>query len=432
MSTGPVLPSNTVTTCRQWLQRPGSWIGASVGFIVLAGLSYRLGQGRLSGFYYQCLLLSLWLSLGALLCVTVFAGLRAQSPRHASVIARARGPLVFMLIFLGLYGIAQGVCWYLNTERANRIVREGTHSTGESYAFDRVLGYGPKPNTLGDARFLMDGEVVFAYQYTTDEQRRRIVPASPASGGPYTRALLLFGGSYAFGEGVNDDETLAHELAKRLPNTRVYNYAFSGYGTGQLLARLESYDLRAEVAEPEVAALYVFIPNHVRRVNGSYSVINWSRHSPYYQLTPQGGVERLGSFQGERPLLTAWYDFLHGDQLFQYFQLDFPPTLRASHFRLTTAMVAASQTEFEERFQRGAFHMVLYPHRPQDEFESRHLVPDLEAAGISVIDCTDLFPPDMTNLDHGPHDPHPTAKAHALLAEALSKAPLFETSSVRP
>ncbi len=432
MTSDPVLISRTVSACRRRLQQPGTWSVAGVGFIVLAGVSYRLGQGRLSGFYYQCVLLSLWLSLGAVLCATIFAGLRAQESHLTSVAARARGPLVFVLIFLGLYGIAQGIFWYLNTERAGRITREGTHSTGESYAFDRVLGYGPKPNAHGDARLSIGGEVVFEYRYTTDEQRRRIVPASPASAGPYARALLLFGGSYAFGEGVNDDETLAHELAQRLPNTRVYNYAFSGYGPGQLLARLESYDLRAEVAEPEVAALYVFIPNHVRRVNGSYSVINWSRHSPYYQLTPQGGVKRLGSFQGERPILTGWYDFLHGDQLFQYFQLDFPPVLRDSHVRLATAIMAASSTKFQETFQSEAFHVVLYPHRPQDEFNSRRLLPGLKAAGISVVDLTDLFPPDLSDLDYGPHDPHPTAKAHALLAEALAQKSLFDASPANP
>ncbi len=432
MSRGPGPRCCTMPACRSGLKQPFFWLGVGTGLVALAGIFYRLGLGRLSAFYYQCVLLTIWLVIGAALCVVIAAHFHAHKTGCTTRIVRASGPLVFLMVFLGFYGIAQGVYWYVNTTRATHIHREGTHSTGESYSFDRVLGYGPKPNFVGEARLVVDGATVYDYVYTTDAQRRRIVPASPASGGPYARALLLFGGSYAFGEGVDDHQTLAHELAKRLPDTRVYNYAFSGYGPGQMLARLESYDLRAEVAEEEVAALYVFIPNHVRRVNGSYSVINWSRHSPYYRIDASGQAERLGSFQGERQILTRWYDFLRGDQVFQYFQVDFPPVLADRHFRLTTAIIDASRNRFGEVFQTPAFTVILYPQRPQDEFSNDKLTPYLKKAGLSVLDYTHLFPPDLSGVDFSPHDAHPTAKAYALLAEAIADEALFEPPSANP
>src|SRR5690606_320602 len=141
----------------------------------------------------------------------------------------------------------------------DRIARTGSHTTGATYQSDPVLGYMPKANTAGDAQFMVDGQVIFDYTYRTDAFHRRRVPAQAGQTTPRTRALLFFGCSYTFGEGVNDGETLPNQFALRAPDTAVYNYAFSGYGPHHMLARLESMDIRGEVPEPEAAAVYLFI-----------------------------------------------------------------------------------------------------------------------------------------------------------------------------
>ncbi|MCF6285115.1 MAG: hypothetical protein L3K26_07990, partial [Candidatus Hydrogenedentes bacterium] len=291
---------------------------------------------------------------------------------------------------------------------------------GESYIFDRVLGYAPKPNISAGARLIVDNTIVFDYSYKTDALRRRIVPSQLDDGSSREKALLIFGGSYAFGEGVNDEDALPNQLALRMPDAQLYNYAFSGYGPGQMLARLESYNLREEVSERQVAAVYLFMPNHVRRVIGAYSVISWSRHSPYYQLGEDGAVFRSGSFQEGRSGLTRWYDFLHGDGAIEYFQVDFPLRLTARHFELCTAVVSAAAAQFELQFESQDFWVVIYPSFPGHRSVDQTMAARFERAGLRVLDYSALFEPDMDGYFFLPHDPHPTPKAHRELADNMA------------
>lgn len=52
------------------------------------------------------------------------------------------------------------------------------------------------------------------------------------------RRILVIGDSFAFGWGVNDDETYAARLEAALPDTEVVNLGVGGYGTDQMLLML--------------------------------------------------------------------------------------------------------------------------------------------------------------------------------------------------
>jgi len=81
-------------------------------------------------------------------------------------------------------------------------------------------------------------EILFNVLYTTDEKGRRITADNQSTA---DTLILLFGCSYTYGEGLNDDETFAWQLSELLgPKFQVYNYGFHGYGSHQMLALLES------------------------------------------------------------------------------------------------------------------------------------------------------------------------------------------------
>lgn len=389
----------------------------------------RLGQGRLHSFEYVCAWLSALSVLMALLGLSVWLQIKSLTARP--FLACATGMLVALSILTSLYLAAQGVCGWRYSREEARSVREGTHSVGASYQSSHILGHMPRRNVSSGARLIVDGKEVFNYTYHTDDFRRRITPDG-ASDTLQGHALVFFGDSYTFGEGVNDDETLPNFVAKAAPDLAVYNYAFSGYGPNHMLARLESLDTRSEVPEAEVTGVYVFIPNHVRRVIGSFSVISWSRHSPWYVLGDDGLPRRLGSFQGERAGLTGWYDFLKGDYVIQYLGLDLPLRLAEPHHALTAAIIERSSVAFAKEFQGGKFYVVLYPATPGDEFPASQMGERLRARGLAVLDYTQLLPEPPESHFFLPFDSHPRPSAHALVAAQLAADLGISTSLKTP
>lgn len=389
-----------------------------LGLIGLYGW-LRLGEGRFAAWYYGCVLLALLSAATAAFGLAGYAAIRCPARRIARWSARMCGLASAAAVFLVLYLLVQAVCWGIKTHRDAQVRRTGTHSTGDSYQSSRELGHMPRPNLEAGARLVVREDVIFDYRYHTDEHQRRIVPSPSAPTTPGTEALLFFGGSFAFGEGVNDGETLPAQVALRMPDVAVYNYAFSGYGPNHLLARLESLDTAAEVPETRATGVYVFIPNHVRRVIGSFAVISWSRHSPYYVLDPAGMPRRLGSFQGERAGLTRLYDFLHGDYLLQTLPVDFPPRPGRRAFELTAAIVARAAALFAEQFHGGKLIVMLYPETGEEGLSGRELRPYFEGKGLTVLDYTALLPGPVASYFYLPHDSHPRASAHRAVAEKL-------------
>src|SRR5690606_28602961 len=70
---------------------------------------------------------------------------------------------------------------------------------------DPLLGYGPTPLVTVQARLVQGNHVVYDVLYRINGSGIRKHPHEPRSS---KRAVLFFGGSYTFGEGVNDDQTL--------------------------------------------------------------------------------------------------------------------------------------------------------------------------------------------------------------------------------
>ncbi len=75
---------------------------------------------------------------------------------------------------------------------------------------------------------------------------------------PGTRRVAVLGDSYAWGYGVNDEETFAVHLEHRLPETEVLNFGVCGYGTDQAYLR---YTEVARPFAPQVVVLAFFAGN---------------------------------------------------------------------------------------------------------------------------------------------------------------------------
>ena len=99
------------------------------------------------------------------------------------------------------------------------------------------LGYQPKPGTHNHV-ITSNGKTLINSTYTIGKDGFRVTPRE--SNNDYTKNINFFGGSYTFGWGLNDNETLPYFLQQNRQNWNVKNFAINGYGVHQMLAQIEN------------------------------------------------------------------------------------------------------------------------------------------------------------------------------------------------
>lgn len=173
---------------------------------------------------------------------------------------------------------------------------------------DNLLGYSYKPNEKGitsksvhvdEANSIKD--ILYDVTYNIDEFGNR-VSLSPARQ-RYGRSAVFVGGSFAFGEGLEDSETLPSLFALK-SGFKAHNLGMHGYGPHQALMQLSSPALRKKrISSSKVNfVFYRFIVDHVSRAAG-YS--SWDPLGPCYRLDDDQVLQYLGSFEECKSPLKA-------------------------------------------------------------------------------------------------------------------------------
>ena len=127
--------------------------------------------------------------------------------------------------------------------------------TGEYLVREEASGWTLKPGVT--AR--VERANVYDATYSIDNRGwRRTVPSVAGS-----RQVLVLGDSFAFGWGVNDNETLCSYLAaKVVDKARVVNLAVEGYGVTQIYVRFRQH---AELIKPGDVVLLTLIADDISR-----------------------------------------------------------------------------------------------------------------------------------------------------------------------
>ncbi|MGB0682362.1 MAG: hypothetical protein ACPGOV_06625 [Magnetovibrionaceae bacterium] len=347
-----------------------------------------------------------------------------------SIVIAANAALLF-----GLIGAAEGAARLL-PETSSAPASAGQESEGrpsqpkgpvrtegtyyQSYfRFDADLGYSANPNITATTRKTRGDQLVYDAVYTINELGFRKTPQS-GNDGDKTVQINLFGGSFAFGEGLADGETLAARLAQLMPEAELRNYGFHGYGPQQILALLEAGRLSPVASGQTPVAVYLFKDGHIPRLLGSHHVVtNWGHHMPYYRLTETGSVERAGNFTSGRPLRAFLNAIAANSRLIERFNASFDALFESGDgYRLAAALLAQACSLFEAKTDGAACYVALYPGSVEAQ---ANLIAPLTERGVPVLDFTTLF--DDQGIDPSEliivGDGHPSALAFKVLAGAL-------------
>ena len=276
---------------------------------------------------------------------------------------------------------------------------------------DPVLGHRPKPNLRVRARGFVDDTPTYEVTYETDAFGLRVGPEEslPAA----MDCVLFFGGSFTFGEGVENDETMPYRVAV-LARGRfsVRNFGFAGYGPHQMLAQIESGFVEAAARCRPRFAIYQAIPHHALRAAGK-----WDQDSsgPDYQLATDGTVTRIGNF-GDREAAGA--DNAGGGESWSEIPL-FRAVANMEDVMRLHAIVKRSRDLLRARYPGVQFHVLHWDIEPPPLFAE-----GWNDEGIVVHRLSTVLPFDDDDATAPlliPRDGHPTPATHRKIAAYVAE-----------
>lgn len=276
------------------------------------------------------------------------------------------------------------------------------------------LGYVPFADSIYEDILIVDGDTSFHVNYSIDSYNKRTTPLLSDTADKYA---LFFGCSIGFGYGLEDNQTIPYFYQEK-ENYRSYNFAHNGYGTNQMLARLQTNDIAEQVLEKDGEAYYLFFWDHIYRSIGTMKRHTaWVHKSPYYYFE-DGKLTRNKTMKDGRPF-TAWlYEALYQSSTLNYFEIDFPLKLNEEHYDLVVEMVVQSKKEYEKKFGNDQFCFVVMPtynDYPADDMDK--FLDKIEKKGIEIINLSNL-------VDYGPkytlkNDAHPNSILAKMVANEL-------------
>lgn len=293
-----------------------------------------------------------------------------------------------------------------------------------------ILGYTLPAEIRATDRAYSGDELMWDVTYTMDRRGLRVTPEPQRR----DRCILFFGGSFVFGEGIDDEATLPYQVGEMMaPDVKAYNFGMTGYGAHQMLAALE-LGLVDETLDCDRNAVsdvvYQSLSMHLLRAAG---VAPWDDHGPRYELDEKGEAIYRGHFDdGYRKLLRPLLKRAHKSAIYQrafgkwqYFRR--PKPADSDRF---IAIVWQAREIVRDRYPCAAFHILFWD---TDWHLNEEVIARFEARGLKVHRVSTILPDygatetgDIYNVH--PDDDHPNGLANAGVADFFVKSVFSEES----
>lgn len=136
----------------------------------------------------------------------------------------------------------------------------------------------------------------------------RVVPKTPLLNVVSDHSYFFYGGSYMFGMGLNDIDTLPAQFQALKANANVYNLGISGWGIHQLLYLIQQGKLDSYFNQnSNNTVIYGLMRHHIHRANHDLSALShvpWNHSTPTYRFNDEGSVIYLGPYRQAYPTLS--------------------------------------------------------------------------------------------------------------------------------
>lgn len=317
---------------------------------------------------------------------------------------------LFTVVFLG---ISEGVLRIVGFNK-----QKITYQRDEKlYTSHPHLGQFHRPNIskLKENLFL-DGKFLTTKTISTDSYGRRF-PYLDEAYPSKKKSVIVFGCSFTFGRGLSNNETLVYHLAD-LDNDKIYyNYAMNTGGPHDMLAWLESNELRSQIFSPPSLGIFVFIQDHYFRAIGA---VGRRQNAPYYSLE-NASLVRKGTFETARPINSRFWSFVVETKVFQAMQM-LTSSSKSSEVKLPghqldlfCSILKKSRELFLHQFPGSKFVIVSYDRNWYNESIKTAFSKCILENNLDYIEYTGKQDP----KDFDPNDGHPTSQQNRKLAEFI-------------
>ncbi|MFH1321667.1 MAG: hypothetical protein ABII90_13575 [Bacteroidota bacterium] len=258
-----------------------------------------------------------------------------------------------------------------------------------------------------------NNKVIWHVNYSIDEFGKRKTPIENEEG--RDKFLLLFGCSFTFGVGLQNDQTLAYEIGQRTHKYRPYNFGFGGDGPFDALARVETTDFKSQIAEDTGIIIYVLPINvHLERIFGSLDVSRWNGPRAYYQKGKDGLLVRSGTFSEHRSFLKR---LLLKSQILKYNNIKYLFSITENDIKFAALVINTFFAKFREKYSNAKVYILIYPWSKHKDLLVKYINKDY----IKILDYTGLLDNYEPKYYLSEYDKHPSHLLNTILAEKIIK-----------
>lgn len=331
---------------------------------------------------------------------------------------------VIMLLLFGLESF-----YYLeDVIEANKKRFENVYSfiTGHP-----ILGYANLANSQFVARKFYDNQLTYEASFTHNSSGLRITKPIGGQAPSTNESIIFFGGSFSWGEGVNDDQSLPYTTNSLTGGKfSVYNFGAPGYGPQHMLSAIEHGIVDSIVKEHPRVVIYQAIVDHMYRVAG---MRKFTKGGPRYLLGRSGEVIYAGNFLRCHPaydncFLKRVKRQVNKSYIFQRLVLK---RINNNEIEIFMKVINKSRKLLEEKYPKVEFY-VLFWHKPQNRI-SNEILRAFQERDFNVLLIQQIIPDynEHRNQYHILHDGHPTALAYRKLGHFIADT-LITPDKVHP
>jgi hypothetical protein len=274
------------------------------------------------------------------------------------------------------------------------------------------IGYSPRPNTKVRTIRRTDTAIMYDVIYSFDAYSRRVTPLEKTK--KQNKFLSLLGCSFTYGNGLNDNETINYYLANAQTEYYPYNYGIGGGALNMHLALAQQDDFMKDVSEKTGAFVYVFIEDHVNRVNGKNNSLQHMAITPYFEENKIGRMVNKGSISKTRPFYTNSVKFItkvFGNNILKGRAFPAPTNEDETYF---CKLVVETKKTLAEKFPNSPFVFYSHPFSGVSEVLKNCLIDNaiIFKQGLNLNSAEG-------NWNISPLDSHPNSAANKKVAEDI-------------
>ena len=182
-----------------------------------------------------------------------------------------------------------------------RIYGAGTETIvrGAPYKTDEIYGFKATPNSHHELIKLKDGKEMHRTMATIGNDGLRKSSASHRPG--KTKHILLIDSSMVFGEGLNDEQTLAHLINLKSNTYEAYPLAYYGYGPQHAWLSFKQGKLPQVIREKKGKIIFFTHEGDILRFFPTINTMIYIAQHPYVEEVALGNFVYRGNFLNSGP-----------------------------------------------------------------------------------------------------------------------------------